>query len=232
MQTIAPPASEAELLQRARALAGLSLHQVAAYLGRSVPPDLRRNKGWIGQLIEAYLGGQAANLSEPDFTNIQVELKTIPVSRRGAPRESTYVCTVPLANGVRTPWVNSPVWRKLRRVLWVPVEGDSDIPLAERRVGNALLWSPTRDQEDALRRDWEELMDMVSYGELEHVTAHLGQYLQIRPKAANAKALTNGVGEHGEPVATLPRGFYLRTRFTAEILRQAYVQPTVDQVRR
>jgi DNA mismatch repair protein MutH len=232
MQRVAPPTSEAELLQRARALAGLSLRQVATHLDRRVPTDLRRNKGWVGQLIEAFLGAQAASLSEPDFTDIQVELKTIPVSRVGLPRESTYVCTVPLAKGLHTPWVASPVWRKLRRVLWVPVEGDTEIPLAQRCVGNALLWSPTEEQEYALQSDWDELMDMVSHGELERVTAHLGQYLQIRPKAANSKALTNGIGEHGEPIATLPRGFYLRTRFTAQILRQAYAPPAFTRAGR
>jgi DNA mismatch repair protein MutH len=124
------------------------------------------------------------------------------------------------------------VWRKLRRVLWVPVEGDTEIPLAQRCVGNALLWSPTEEQEYALQSDWDELMDMVSHGELERVTAHLGQYLQIRPKAANSKALTNGIGEHGEPIATLPRGFYLRTRFTAQILRQAYAPPAFTRAGR
>ncbi|KPK37197.1 MAG: hypothetical protein AMJ69_12240 [Gammaproteobacteria bacterium SG8_47] len=223
--TISPPTSETELQERARALAGLRLEQVAARLGRAVPPDLRRNKGWVGQLIEGFLGAQAGSLSEPDFTTIQVELKTIPVGNNGSPRESTYVCTVPLARGQRTPWVNSAVWRKLRRVLWVPVESDPSVPLAQRRVGTAVLWSPNSEQERALEQDWEELMDMVSYGELEQITARHGQFLQIRPKAANARALTSGVGKHGQPIATLPRGFYLRTCFTAAVLRAAYALP-------
>ncbi len=38
----------------------------------------------------------------------------------------------------------------------------------------------------------------------------MGRVLQIRPKAANNKALTEAIGEFGQPIMTLPRGFYLK----------------------
>jgi DNA mismatch repair protein MutH len=62
-------------------------------------------------------------------------------------------------------------------------------------------------------------MDMITMGELEQITAHQGQYLQIRPKAANAKALRKGINSEGEEILTLPRGFYVRTKLTIQILR-------------
>ncbi len=40
----------------------------------------------------------------------------------------------------------------------------------------------------------EELMDMIVLGQVERITARHGEYLQIRPKAANAKALTEAIG--------------------------------------
>jgi len=46
--------------------------------------------------------------------------------------------------------------------------------------------------------------------------------LQIRPKAANSKALRWGIGEAGEPIQTLPCGFYLRALFTRQIFEGAY----------
>jgi DNA mismatch repair protein MutH len=61
-------------------------------------------------------------------------------------------------------------------------------------------------------------MDMIATGELEQITAHQGQYLQIRPKAANTKTLRNGINDEGEEILTLPRGFYLRTSFTKQLL--------------
>lgn len=44
-------------------------------------------------------------------------------------------------------------------MLWIPVEGMRQIPLAERRIGCPILWQPSADQEQRLRLDWEELMD-------------------------------------------------------------------------
>lgn len=220
MPAAAPPAprSEEQLLERAAALAGRSLGQIAAQFGVAIPADHRRMKGWIGQLMELCLGADAASLPQPDFLKIGVELKTIPINARGWPKESTYVCTSPLAADAGT-WEASLVRLKLRRVLWMPVEAAPGIPLASRRIGSALLWSPSGIQEEMLRSDWEELTEMITLGELDKISSRHGRALQIRPKAANARSLTRTFDCDGAPSTTLPRGFYLRTSFTAAILR-------------
>ena len=115
--------------------------------------------------------------------------------------------------------------RKLCRVLFIPVEGARDIPVPLRRIGSPLLWSPMLEEEAVLRRDFEELMEMVCLGEVERISAHYGTYLQIRPKAANARARTACVGTDGRAIETLPRGFYLRATFTAGLLRRHFLLP-------
>ncbi|ADE16496.1 DNA mismatch repair endonuclease mutH [Nitrosococcus halophilus Nc 4] len=219
--SIAPPTSEDEVLARVQALAGLPLGQIAAHLGRRMPGNLRRAKGWVGELLELALGATSGSQAAPDFPHLGVEMKTLPLRADGRPKESTYVCTVPLT-GFDICWETSWVRRKLSRVLWVPVEADTGVPLSERRVGMALLWSPSAEEEAILRADWEELMEMVCLGQLESITAHHGVYLQIRPKAANGRALCEGIGTNGEPVLTLPRGFYLRSGFTTTLLGRYY----------
>ena len=220
------PTSEQELLDRARALAGQTLASLAQREGVPVPPDLRRAKGWFGSLLERVLGATAKSLSEPDFQQIGVELKTIPVNRRGVPVETTFVCTIPLVHVGDMEWRQSRVYKKLRRVLWVPVMGERQIPVAERRIGTALLWSPTPEQEADLRWDWEELAGMIGVGDHEQITARLGQFLQVRPKAANSKARTTGYDAEGLRTAVLPRGFYLRTRFTQRVLQEQLLMPS------
>lgn len=216
---IEAPRSESALLDRAARLAGRTLQQAAEESGLALPREPRRTKGWIGAVAETLLGATAQNRSEPDFQFIGVELKTLPLGKNGQPRESTYVCTVPLARGGGLAWESSPVKRKLDRVLWLPVEGDPGLPFAERRFGDAFLWSPDERQSSLLREDWEELMDMVLLGELDQIGARLGRVLQIRPKAARGDSLGRAYDEDGNPAATLPRGFYLRATFTKEILR-------------
>lgn len=221
-----PPSSETELLTQAQRLAGYSLGDLAAMAGLPIPDDLKRDKGWIGMLLELWLGASAGSKPEQDFAALGVELKTIPIDRQGRPLETTFVCVAPLTGNTGVTWETSHVRHKLKRVLWVPVEGERQIPLAERRVGAPLLWSPDEDEEQQLRLDWEELMDMIVLGQVERITARHGEVLQLRPKAANSKALTEAIGAHGEPILTLPRGFYLKKNFTGMLLARHFLLKT------
>ena len=218
-----PPRSEEELMVRAKALAGLTLGEVARERGWPIPDSSRSGKGWPGQLIEDALGASAASLPEPDFQLIGVELKTIPVDAHGRPRESTYVCSVPLDDASTSTWEESNVRRKLARVLWIPLLCGDALPIGERRAGSPLLWSPDPEQESTLRADWEEFMELICVGRVDEISAHFGTCLQIRPKAASARSRRWAVGADGTPMPTLPRGFYLRTGFTAAILESGYL---------
>lgn len=218
-----PPENEAELLLQARRLAGLTLGELAFLAGLTPPADLKRDKGWIGMLLERWLGASAGSKPEQDFAALGIELKTIPIDSLGRPLETTFVCVAPLTGNTGVIWETSHVRHKLQRVLWVPVEGERAIPLAERRVGSPLLWSPDQHEDEQLRRDWEELMDLIVLGQVERITARHGEVLQLRPKAANSKALTEAVGAQGQPILTLPRGFYLKKNFTAALLARHFI---------
>ena len=217
-----PPENESILMDRARALAGYTLGELAQMGGLPIPPNLKRDKGWVGMLIEYFLGATAGSKAEQDFANIGIELKTIPIDSQGIPLETTFVSVAPLTGNSGLTWENSHVRRKLSRVLWFPIEGERQIPLALRRVANPLIWSPSPLEEQLLRQDWEELMDLIVLGKVEAITARHGQVLQIRPKAANNKALTEAIGEFGQPILTLPRGFYLKKDFTAPLLARHF----------
>lgn len=213
-----PPENEQILLAQAQKLAGFTLGELAALANLSIPNDLKRDKGWIGVLLELWLGASAGSKPEQDFAALGIELKTIPVDRFGRPLETTFVCVAPLTGNTGVVWETSHVRHKLKRVLWIPVEGERQIPLAERHIGTPLLWAPSEEEEQQLRMDWEELMDLIVLGQVERITARHGEVLQLRPKAANSKALTDAIGADGTPILTLPRGFYLKKNFTAALL--------------
>ncbi len=223
MFPVKPPQSEQELLDYSRSIAGKTLAELATLAGSKAPQNLLHAKGWTGQLIEYFLGTTAGTKSVPDFKHLNIELKTIPIDAAGKPKETTYVCIAPLINQLQLQWQDSIVYHKLKKVLWVPVQADPTIPVPKRRIGTAVLWSPSVAQEHILRRDWEEHMEKISFGLVETITAHQGIYLQIRPKAANSKALTTAIGSNGTIIQTLPRGFYLRTQFTEQVLEQSYL---------
>ena len=250
------------LLERANALQGMSLIELAWQCGYSKIADLKRHKGFVGELLEQALGASSGCKPQPDFPAFGVELKTIPVvaskafqdltrrpphraapcrkasissevnehrSLKGGeyrPKESTFVSIIPLMTIQQETWKTSVVYQKLKKVLWIPIVSDlpsstllsSSVLLKTRWIGTPTLWSPSVDQEAILRADWEEVADMIVMGELEQISARQGTYLQVRPKGANAKSLVWAIGAAGHKIQTLPRGFYLRSQFTKQIL--------------
>lgn len=220
-----PPRSESELRARAEALAGRTLGELAAALGVSLAGGGLRTKGKLGELVERALGATGGSAAVPDFPALGVELKTIPVDERGQPRESTFVCAFSLADADRAEWASSWARRKLSCVLWVPVMTPAASAIGDRRLGAPLLWRPTPEQEAVLAGDFDEVMGLVGIGRVEDLDARAGRWLQARPKAAHGRVRTVAYGPEGERLAALPRGFYLRTRFTGAILRDAGAMP-------
>ncbi|WP_018652677.1 DNA mismatch repair endonuclease MutH [Actinobacillus capsulatus] len=217
--------SEAELLEKANWLAGFTLGEIAQQLNMNVPPDLRRDKGWVGQLIETALGAKAGSKPEQDFAHLGIELKTIPINHKGFPLETTFVSLAPLTQNIGITWQTSHVRHKLQKVLWIPVQGERQIPVAERHIGQPILWTPSFEQEQQLKNDWEELMEYIIFGRLNEINATLGEVMQLRPKGRNSRSLTSAINQQGERVQSLPLGFYLRKQFTAEILQNFLRSP-------
>ena len=212
------PQTLEQLLSQAQSIAGLTFGELADELHIPVPPDLKRDKGWVGMLLETALGATAGSKAEQDFSHLGIELKTLPINAEGYPLETTFVSLAPLVQNSGVKWENSHVRHKLSCVLWMPIEGSRHIPLRERHIGAPILWKPTTEQERQLKQDWEELMDLIVLGKLDQITARIGEVMQLRPKGANSRSITKGIGRNGEVIETLPLGFYLRKAFTAGIL--------------
>ncbi len=217
--------TEEELLAKAQWLAGFRLGEIAELLNIPVPPDLRKDKGWVGQLIEVALGAKAGSKAEQDFAHLGIELKTIPINAKGEPLETTFVSLAPLIQNNGVTWQNSHVRHKLQRVLWIPVEGSRQIPLSERHIGQPILWQPSQEQEAKLKQDWEELMELIVLGKLYAINASIGEVLQLRPKGRNSQSLTSAIDQNGNIIQSLPLGFYLRKSFTKEILQNFLRSP-------
>ena len=170
-----------KLLKLCDQIAGITILELAHLLQIDVPKSLSNNKGWIGQLLEAYLGAKSGNLPITDFPEIGIELKTIPVnSKTLQPLESTFVCTAPLQQPHIT-WETSVVKLKLSNVLWIPIECANNMHFTQRRIGKAFLWRPNQQELNVLQQDWQELTELITLGNIQLLSAKYGKYLQIIP---------------------------------------------------
>jgi len=209
--TAAPaPLTQRELWARARALAGRTLGDLAAALGLPLPQDPARSKGYLGRLTELALGADPTALERPDFPHLGVELKTVPIGPNGRPQQSTFVCSINLAQACDAQWPTSRLRQRLQTVLFVPFE-PAPFP-QDHTFLPPLWWQPSPEAWAALEGDWEDLMGAIGAGRGASLSAREGRVLQVRPKAANARVRTLGPAEDGLQ-AMLPLGFYLRARF-------------------
>ncbi len=215
------PQTQQELQNNANQLAGKTLMQLAQLMHEKPPQDLKKQKGWCGQFIERCLGADGGNLPQPDFSALAIELKTLPISLTGLVQESTYVSVVNLKGALGQNWRDSVVYQKLKQVLWVPIAHVKGQSLLESRIATPFFWTMDSTQERLLKQDWENVMDKVSMGEIHQISARMGEILQVRPKAAHSRVITETINEDGASSHTLPRGFYLRSRFTQGLLDQA-----------
>lgn len=219
------PTSVEALVARAAGLNGRTLADILAELGLYASSDPLRTKGSAGETMERALGATGGSGAVLDFPELGVELKTIPITTDGTPLESTYVCTLSLADAETQEWETSWVRAKLARVLFVPLVGAHGLAWQDRVVGAPVLWEPTRAQDDVLRGDFDDVVGLIGIGRIEELTAHRGRWLQVRPKARDGKVRTLAYGIDNEAIATIPRGFYLRARFTGALLANPQALP-------
>lgn len=190
----------------------MTIDRVARDLGVDLGELGLHGKGKIGALLETALGATGGSTATFDFPELEIELKSVPIGANGKPRESTYVCTLPLMDADRAEWITSWPRKKLSRVLFVPIE--------ERTIRTCVLWEPNEEENAILRQDFDDIMGLLGTGGIESLTAHLGTALQVRPKAAHSGVRTNAIGPEDEIVRAVPRGFYLRASFVERILQK------------
>lgn len=218
----APSSALRALLDHARALVGVELGELADQLGIPAPIGAVRTKGWSGQVVERELGVEGGGAHGPDFRELGVELKTVPVDDRLIPLESTAVCHIDPIGIAGESWATSYARTKLARVLFVALSTERGRPVAERRVCAVRLWSPRPAEDDLLRSDFELFArEYFRRGRAGAITGHLGRVLQVRPKGRNAADLCDSYDEAGRPIRIGKCGFYLRPAFVAGILAGA-----------
>jgi len=219
LRTCSAELSLSALLRHAQALVGTTLAELADGLGMPVPVGALRTKGWSGQVIERELGAHGSH--GPDFATLGVELKSVPVTSALVPLESTAVCNIDPTCIAGESWATSYVRRKLSQVLFVALEVPQGArSVGERRVVAVTLWTPSPAQEAVLRADFELFArTYFRNGRAAEITGHLGQVMQVRPKARNADDRRAAFGADGKPVRIGKCGFYLRPAFVRGILR-------------
>lgn len=216
--SVEAPQSLDELQSRLKALTGKTLLELADKALVQLPRSTTSGKGFTGELLEILLGATAGNLPVPDFPQLKLELKTLPVDENLKPLESTFICHAPLVNKRNQRFEDSTLFCKISSILFVFILAPRNLPFAQRKIMGFHFFKPSAEELSLIKEDWEELMEMVSLGQVQQITARYGTIIQMRPKAADGMQLTECIGPDGTMIKTRPRGFYMRRAFTQKLI--------------
>lgn len=222
----APPHDSLELCSRLDLLVGRSLAELSI-LAKVASCE---HKGFAGQLLELFLGAHAHNLSCPDFVNLGIELKSLPISSDFKAQESTFICSADLSPERYLPFVQSALYHKMKHMLFVLLHAPRNLPLSERRILGYFFFKPEGKTLEAINADYNEFCELIFAGEARNITGALGNIIQMRPKAANSQVVSTIRDNQGQKSYIGPKAYYLRTNFTNTLLTQFVAEQGIDEI--
>lgn len=204
-----------------------SLNLIQPYIGQRMCEiaqikgfALKNRKGDIGQIVEQLFGVKPSSYAGPDLPELGIEIKTLPVNLCGAVIENTYVNKISLPFR-ETDFEHSCLWQKIKKIIFVPVIGDKQDKLENRRLGQPFIWEASGGEFRQLKQDWLDLTQYLRLGMWTLINSKLGEILHIRPKAAHGRDLST-FDALGQEHCILPMGFYLRKSFTQLLIEKNY----------
>lgn len=130
-------------------------------------------KGSVGRHVETYFGIEANSDAGPDFASAGVELKTVPLQRRGrglAAKERTFITAIAYRASVGQPFEGSPLDLKSRSTLYVFYEWERDVPIERFQLLGVLLHERDELDELMLREAHGHVKAMVREGRAHEIS--------------------------------------------------------------
>jgi DNA mismatch repair endonuclease MutH len=179
-----PAASfERSVLARMALYVGRPLDELAATVGRTG----KGGKAASAQIVRALVGEHGTG-RHGEFQRFGIETKVVPVDGRGRVIEAMSFPAFVHEELIFETWETSDLQSRILRLLIVPVHRERKAPLAEMGVGHPFFWSPTSDELDGIRREWEHFRHLIEIGHARHLPpASETKYIHVRPKARDAR---------------------------------------------
>jgi DNA mismatch repair protein MutH len=124
-------------------------------------------KGSVGRYVETYFGIEANSDAGPDFASAGVELKTVPLQRRGrglTAKERTFITAIDYRTVVDQPFEGSPLDLKSQHTLYVFYEWERGVPIEWFQLLGVLLHERDELDELMLREAHGHVQTMVRQG--------------------------------------------------------------------
>jgi DNA mismatch repair protein MutH len=192
---------------------GVPFVQVAERLGvDGIDRPPKQRKSFAGDMAEAMLGIARNSLPDPDLESIGAEVKSIPLRADGGPRENTKITSLTLQLVAdESDFFTSHLYRKLRTILFLPIQKNDNSRPHEWYLRPPFLWLPSTDQLDVIRKEHARYIEAIEQQRWELLSLRQGRYLGVNTSGK----LTQGMAREDKRYA-----WWLKKELTAVILRE------------
>lgn len=164
-------------LTRLKTLEGRNLYDLVPAL-----EEVTKNKGWVGQALENYLGLETKNLQQMDGEDFELKSTTL-LLREGewVPKETIKITQLNPKHILSETFETSSLWKKFSRLIFVGVHHESSDLCRAVRVSRIDISDPILVSE--MKTFWEDVQSLVLRGELkDHVNFGNSEgFVQLRP---------------------------------------------------
>lgn len=197
-----------EAIEKLQDIIGEDLVTLATAYGVTLFKEDKKNKGWVGHVVEHCLGLPINCLQSPDFGDW--ELKTVSMKKTKVglivPKETMAITMINAEHVINTEFEQSHLKVKLEKMLiisrmwYAKAEPQSELL-------KAFIFDIEKDLElyNEIKADYEETRECLRNKGFNCLTGKMGKWIQPR---------TKGPG-NGAPKT---RAFYARTKFLKKIM--------------
>lgn len=154
------------------------------------------HKGAIGQFIEEYVFNyRPNNKAVPDFEELGVELKTVPLikNRKGqmVAKERMTLTIINYMKEYKKSFRESSFWKKSREMLLIFYFHDQNVPIRDWKIIHTCLINLEDNPRDLLiiEKDWETIVTKIKNGEADKLSGSDTSYLEACTKGASSKTV-------------------------------------------
>jgi DNA mismatch repair endonuclease MutH len=225
------PNNREDILKHAKKLIGLNLKSIITdfkYYSQSA------GKGRFGQTLEeAYFGYSNNNLSEPDFNNAGIELKSSPIIR--SKKANNYKAKERLVLGIlnyhsvalEENYNSSHFFFKNKEILLVFYEYLKDESYLNHVIRIVDLWKFPEPDTIIIQQDWELIQNFIRQGQAHLLSESLTNYLAASTKGANKFTLRT---QPYSDIKAMQRAFSLKVSYVNHILESLISKSASDDL--
>ncbi len=171
-------------------------HCLLECIEKTAVEDLYKGKGSFGQILEKHYFGYDLNSdSEPDFTEVGLELKTAPLktlkSKEYRSKERLVLNIINYIDIVNETFETSSFLKKNAQILLIFYLHEPQKTVLEYQIKLVGEWNFPQTDLEIIRNDWNCIVEKIKAGKAHELSEGDTFYLGACTKGANATSLRN-----------------------------------------